>query len=116
MTRPLHSDESGDPGLATERTALAWQRSTLSLLIIAALALRTGVQTNRLVMAGPVAVVLLTAATTAWLHGRSAYRRRAQTTRPERDRGATHPTLMRAIAAATIIAAAGSSALIVGTH
>ncbi len=103
------TDHPGDRGMANERTALAWQRSTLSLLVIAALAIRTGLEEKQLAIACSLAAVLLAAAVATWLHGRAAYHRRTSSKHP--DGAVTHLTLMRGITAATLVAAAGSAAL-----
>lgn len=68
-------DEEWDPGVAVERTALAWERSGLSMIVVAAIALATAAergQTWAIVIAGLVAL----AGAHSWGHGRFSYRTR----------------------------------------
>lgn len=61
MTAPPASgvDPRLDTGLAAERTAMAWGRSALGYVALAALFARAGVEGHHEVIALPVAVVLL---------------------------------------------------------
>jgi uncharacterized membrane protein YidH (DUF202 family) len=47
-----------DPGLATERTQLAWQRYSFGIAIVAMLGLRAGLRGNHPVIAFTIAFVL----------------------------------------------------------
>ena len=49
---------NGDPGLAAERTQLAWQRFTFGIAIVAMLGLRAGLHGHNEVVAFTVAFVL----------------------------------------------------------
>ena len=49
---------NADPGLAEERTQLAWQRYTFGIAIIAMLALRTGLRGHHQVVAFSITFVL----------------------------------------------------------
>jgi uncharacterized membrane protein YidH (DUF202 family) len=49
---------TGDPGLAAERTQLAWQRYSFGVAIIAALSLRAGLRGKHEVVAFAIAFVL----------------------------------------------------------
>lgn len=64
-----------DDGLADERTTLAWQRSGLSLIVVAGLVARAALEAHALMLAivAGGAVALLGAG--AWGHGGRAYRR-----------------------------------------
>lgn len=70
--RPGANGEGGQPGLAAERTALAWNRTALSFLGTGALAGRV-LAGDALVVAVVATVVALGAAGLAWDHGRRSY-------------------------------------------
>lgn len=80
------------PGLAVERTALAWNRTALSFLGTGALAGRM-LAADALLVAIAAAVIALAVAGLAWDHARRSYGRR------HRGRLAAPPSgLIRAIA------------------
>jgi uncharacterized membrane protein YidH (DUF202 family) len=94
--------------MANERTALGWQRSALSLAVIAALLLGHAVDRGRLVTMAASIVLLLGAAWVGTL-GRRLYRgRRTAVQGP-----ATGPLL--AVSIVTLLAAAVAVAELVGT-
>ena len=64
---PAADDPAPDPGLARERTALAWTRTAISFAAVG------GVVLKREVVPG---LILLAVASAIWLLGRLAYRRR----------------------------------------
>jgi uncharacterized membrane protein YidH (DUF202 family) len=74
----LAADPDEDPGLARERTGLAWQRSALALLANAALVLRAGIDLGPLAIGLAVGAVLAYGAFRAWRHGDRLYRRRME--------------------------------------
>jgi uncharacterized membrane protein YidH (DUF202 family) len=86
-------------GLAGERTALAWQRSGFTLVVVAALLLHAAGSGAQLVFAG-AALVYAVAAVLTWLAGTRLYDRR-------RD-GCAHVATraLRLVSAATMGAAA----------
>lgn len=102
---PPKSENELDPGLANERTALAWNRSALSLAALAALAVRTGFKTKRPEVADPLAGLLMLVATGTWLYGKHAYGRN-QTARQ------TGLAWQRPVALATIAATTALSAIL----
>jgi uncharacterized protein DUF202 len=59
----------GDPGLATERTQLAWQRFAFAVAVIALLSLRAGLAGHERVAAFLIAFVLGAFAATLQLAG-----------------------------------------------
>jgi ABC-type multidrug transport system permease subunit len=66
-----------DPGLARERTQLAWQRYTLGVAIVAVLSLRAGLVGNHEVAAFAIAFVLAALAAALQLVGPRANPHRA---------------------------------------
>jgi uncharacterized membrane protein YidH (DUF202 family) len=66
-----------DPGLARDRTALAWTRSALSMLAIGTLIARAAVEANLDVLAVIAGIATLTLALVTWRQGNSLYRERA---------------------------------------
>jgi uncharacterized protein DUF202 len=67
----------GDPGLAFERTQLAWQRYTFGIAIVAVLSLRAGIRGKHDVVAFALAGVLGALAGVLQLRGPRMERRRA---------------------------------------
>lgn len=57
-----------DPGLQPERTSLAWNRTALSMLVVAAAWLKTGAESHRweIIITG---ALLLSGAVLAWIVG-----------------------------------------------
>jgi uncharacterized membrane protein YidH (DUF202 family) len=58
-----------DPGLARERTALAWTRSALSMTVSAALIARAGLSAHQALLGLSAGAVLVAAALTTWRRG-----------------------------------------------
>jgi uncharacterized membrane protein YidH (DUF202 family) len=94
--------------MANERTALGWQRSALSLAVIAALLLGHAVDRGKLVTMAASIVVLLGAAWVGAL-GRRLYRSR----RTAVQGPASGP--LRGVAAVTVLAAVVALAEIIGS-
>lgn len=98
-----------DPGLAIERTALAWNRTSLGLAANAALLLRLGLEANEPLLASAASALVGAAAAATWTYGRlsAGHNRRAF-----RDaEPVARPQVLRAIAAATVITAIAGTAL-----
>lgn len=77
---PPHHDPSSpddlDPGLANERTALAWNRTALSLAAIGGLGVKIGVEGRVPYLSLPLGAFVLLAAAWAFLYGLGSYRAR----------------------------------------
>lgn len=98
-----------DDGGASERTALAWHRSAISLLAISALVLRAGITGRLAVLAIPMAGVLLLSAAAVWLLSRRIYE---DHDRPAEQGAKLHETALRALAALTLAAALSAAVLV----
>ena len=92
-----------DRAFAAERTALGWQRSALTLAVIAGLGLSGSVRRGSPVAAA-LAIALLAAAGAVELRGRRLYRARAAGA-PALAPGAVR--LLMAVTAAAVLVAAG---------
>jgi uncharacterized membrane protein YidH (DUF202 family) len=66
-----------DPGLARDRTALAWTRSALSMLAIGTLIARAAFEADLDALAVTAAVATLALALLTWRQGNALYRERA---------------------------------------
>src|SRR3954469_5777125 len=73
------AEPSGDPGLASERTALAWQRMALSFTTIAAVTLAAAAHRQATWMLAP-SVVLFAVAAAIWRYARLRSANRAMGT------------------------------------
>jgi hypothetical protein len=103
---PSAADRPRDPGLAAERTALAWQRMATGFITLAALTLGAAARSGVPWLAVP-APALLAVAVAVYLHGR----RRAAGGPPDRRAlgGLTASVLAAAAAAAVLVIARGGS-------
>ena len=66
-----------DPGLARDRTALAWTRSALAMLAIGTLIARAAFEAHLDALAVIAAIATLALALVTWRQGNSLYRERA---------------------------------------
>jgi uncharacterized membrane protein YidH (DUF202 family) len=98
---PSAADGARDPGLAAERTALAWQRMALGFTTCSALTLAAAAHRHAPWLVGPAAA-LFTVAATVWFHAR----RRA---RAPQTRTTARPLAL--LAAATVAAALVAAAM-----
>ena len=104
-----HDRRAHDPGLAAERTALAWSRTALAVAAVAALLLRIAERHPTPVAGLLTASVALLVALAMWAYGRHGYRPGAQARLAARE-----PTALWAasIAVAAIGLAAAVSVLL----
>lgn len=70
---PEFTTELIDPGLARERTELAWTRSALSIATSGALIVRACFSSHQDVLGVLVAIVMATVAIVVWRHGQRTY-------------------------------------------
>src|SRR3954471_18049816 len=101
---PSTAEPSGDPGLASERTALAWQRMALSFTSIAAVMLAAAAHRQNAWLIGPSAVLFAVAAA-IWRYARLRIGHRDVST-------ARRPIALLALATATAAVAAVALSLI----
>jgi uncharacterized membrane protein YidH (DUF202 family) len=92
-------DAADDPAFATERTALAWTRSALSVAAIGALILRAATESHLRALGYPVGALLLLGAFALWTYGNTAYRHNAA---PWDERILPATGTLRLIAASTV--------------
>jgi len=104
MRGPLEWDEGG----ASERTVLAWERSAIASVAVAALVLRGGIVDGLLGVAIPVAALLVLCGAAEWLFSLRIYQ---EHDRPIGRGAVLHGRAFVALSAVTLIAAAGSVAL-----
>jgi uncharacterized membrane protein YidH (DUF202 family) len=101
---PRSAPPSNDPGLAGERTALAWQRSALSLALVGALTLRAAVESGVNAPILVAAVALLFIGAVPWAHGLRSYREARYQTGVGRRRRAPIVLMTAVTLAAALVA------------
>jgi hypothetical protein len=85
----LSRPEQSDPGLARDRTALAWTRSALNMAGSGALIARAGFAANLNVLGVVAAIAMGAIAALTWRHGWTLYRDRTRAdARPPQQSGA----------------------------
>ena len=99
-----------DEGVASERTGLAWERTAIASLAVAALVVRAGVVEGLLGLAIPVATLLVAAATVESLFSHRIYVVGHPARAPE-----LHPRAILALAAVTLTVAGVAVALALAT-
>jgi uncharacterized membrane protein YidH (DUF202 family) len=97
-----------DQGGASERTVLAWERTAIASLAVAALVVRAGIVYSLLWLAIPIAGMLVLAGIGEWLFSHRIY---AEHTRAGQDGGAAHERALATLVGITVIAAVGSAAI-----
>ncbi|MGI8800682.1 MAG: DUF202 domain-containing protein [Solirubrobacteraceae bacterium] len=108
----LTRHEAGwDEGRASERTVLAWHRSAISLLAIAALVLRAGITGDLLAVAIPLTLLLAISAAGAWWHSVRIY---SEHDRPFEEGATLHEAELRALTVVTLITAVAAGVLVLG--
>jgi uncharacterized membrane protein YidH (DUF202 family) len=98
---PSAAERPRDPGLAPERTALAWQRMALGFMTLGALVLGLAARREALWMLAPAGVLLIAAAV-LWRYGRARARTAGD---PPRDHRAAIRALAAAVVAVAVLAA-----------
>lgn len=93
-----------DSGLASERTALAWQRTATAAIALATLVLRAGIVERQVALSSAIATLLVVTAASAWLASR------ALGARVEPPPAVRHRAML-AIGVVTPVVAVGSAAL-----
>ncbi len=101
-----------DEGVASERTVLAWERTAIASMAVAALVLRAGIVEGLLGLAIPITALLVFAGAVEWLFSRRIYREHA---RPYAQGAVLHPRAIVALAVVTLVAAAAAAALALGS-
>jgi uncharacterized membrane protein YidH (DUF202 family) len=94
-----------DEGVASERTVLAWERTAIASVAVAALVLRAGIVEGLLGLAIPITALLLVAGAAEWLFSRRVYR---EHDRPFARGAVLHDRAILALGAVTLIAAVAS--------
>ncbi len=100
-----------DEGVASERTVLAWERTAIASLAVAALVLRAGIVEGLLGLAIPITALLVIAGAGEWLFSRRIY---AEHDRPYARGAVLHDRAILVLGGVTLIAAAASAALAIG--
>ena len=100
---------TADPGLAIERTALAWNRTSLGLAANAALLLRLGFEADEPLLACAASALIAGAAAATWTYARLSTRYNRQAFAEARS--VARPRVLRAISAATVLTAVAGMAL-----
>ncbi len=98
-----------DEGGASERTVLAWHRSAISLLAIAALVLRAGITGDLLAVGIPLTLLLAISAAAAWWQSVRIY---SEHDRPFEEGATVHEAELRALTVVTLITAVSAAALV----
>jgi uncharacterized membrane protein YidH (DUF202 family) len=97
-----------DEARASERTVLAWERTAIASVAVAALVVRTGAVDGLLGLAIPIAALLVLAAVVEWFFSQRIYR---EHDRPYSHGAIAHDRAVVILGAVTLITAAGSAVL-----
>jgi uncharacterized membrane protein YidH (DUF202 family) len=97
-----------DDGVASERTVLAWERTAIASVAVAALTVRAGAVEGLLALAIPIAALLVLAAAVEWRFSRLIY---SEHDRPLAQGAVLHGRAVLILAGVTLVAAAGSAVL-----
>lgn len=103
-----HGSLEWDDGRASERTVLAWERTAVASLAVAALTMRAAVVHDLVALAAPGTALLVLAAVAEWRQSQKIYREHDLPL----ERGAvTHEGMLAAVTGVTVAAAIAAAAL-----
>jgi uncharacterized membrane protein YidH (DUF202 family) len=108
LEHPVKPSPEWDEGFASGRTSLAWQRTAIASIAVAALVLRAGIIERLLGLAIPIATLVLLAAVAEWLFSR---RSSAEHDRPFQAGTVVHGSVFVLVGTVTLIVAGASVAL-----
>jgi uncharacterized membrane protein YidH (DUF202 family) len=109
--RPPGGSLDWDEGVASERTVLAWERTAIASIAVAAFVLRAGIVYGLLELAIPIAALLVLASVAEWLFSRHIY---SEHDRPYSRGAVLHDRAIIAVGAVTLVAAVASFVLSLG--
>ena len=99
-----------DEGVASERTVLAWERSAIASLAVAALIIRAGIVYSLLGIAIPLGSMLVLASIAEW---RFSVRIFSEHAAALEEGPVAHERMLAVLVAVTVIAAAGAAVLVI---
>jgi uncharacterized membrane protein YidH (DUF202 family) len=108
MSSPPPRSPDWNAGAASERTVLAWERTAIASLALAALVVRAGIVYSLLGLAIPLATLLVLAGVGEWLFSLRIYSEHADASE---EGPLAHERALAVLLAVTVIASAGSAAL-----
>lgn len=105
MSEPGRQAVDWDEGVASERTVLAWERTAIASVAVAALVLRAGIVEGLLGLAIPITALLVVAGAVEWLFSKRVY---LEHQRPYAHGAVLHPRAIFVLAAVTMIVGGAS--------
>ena len=98
----MRSPEDDPPGVARERTGLAWERSAFSIAALGGLVLGVAAHRDAPGLLA-VSLALIAVAAAVWRHGRAAYQRAEVAAHPRALALLTTVTALTALVAAVVV-------------